>query len=416
MIVEEKGLCRDEVYGMWQRNFHDPAPYADFYFQEVYGKNQVLLNLSGKTMDSRDENHEQEDEGTIKGMLHLNPYLLHVQGKEVQAHYIVGVATDEEYRRQGVMKELLVETFSRLRNQGEPFTYLMPADEQYYLPFDFRFGMNQIEQEMECFGEVALKETGEYQYVDGLTDHLEEICFEENQKRDQQFAVHTAITPEYLRRMEKEARSDFARWITVKKQGKYVGRFVVGAENDYMVLSQICCMEKEERKMFLYHALSYCENAYHYGKYQLVLEESWQEDVLAAGNYAGLRLLPARKKGLIMFRLLHLERMGEYLKGKNAAECLFTVNDSWLEEQKGVYHWTMTKNGSQIRKIADSGEKLETGAVPDGGQITIGALTALIFEDRAHMDPEETAGLTTEGKALLEDLIPLRLSCIQEIV
>lgn len=117
-----------------------------------------------------------------------------------------------------------------------------------------------------------------------------------------------------------------------------------------------------------------------------------------------------------MFRLLHLERMGEYLKGKNAAECLFTVNDSWLEEQKGVYHWTITKNGSQIRKIADSSEKLETGAVPDGGQITIGALTALIFGDRAHMDPEETAGLTTEGKALLEDLIPLRLSCIQEIV
>ena len=62
---------------------------------------------------------------------------------------IVGVATDEEYRRQGVMRELLVKTFQELRSRGELFTYLMPADENYYLPFDFRFGMAQVEQELE---------------------------------------------------------------------------------------------------------------------------------------------------------------------------------------------------------------------------------------------------------------------------
>lgn len=418
MIIEEKGLCKEEVYGMWQRNFHDPVPYTDFYFQEVYGKNQILLNVSPEEMASWSEGEKQGEKMPIRGMLHLNPYLLHVQGKEVPAHYIVGVATDEEYRRQGVMKDLLVETFSRLRSQGEPFTYLMPADEQYYLPFDFRFGMEQMEQEVECFGKVALKDTGEYQYVDGLTDDLKEICLKENQIRDRQFAVHTAITPEYLCRMEKEARSDFARWITVKKRGKYVGRFVVGAENDYMVLSQISCVEKEERKEFLYHALSYCENAYHYGKYQLVLEESWQEDVLAAGNYGGVRLLPARKKGLIMFRLLHLEKMGEYLRGDKEAECLLTVADDWLKEQNGVYHWKMTENGSQIRKLSsiEEKEKLVADRVPDGGQITVGTLTEQIFGDRTHVDPEGYKGVTAEGKQLLENLIPLRLSCIQEIV
>lgn len=38
MIIRENGRHREEVYAMWQRNFHDPVPYADFYFTEVYGK------------------------------------------------------------------------------------------------------------------------------------------------------------------------------------------------------------------------------------------------------------------------------------------------------------------------------------------------------------------------------------------
>ena len=95
MISLEKGLRKEEVYAMWQRNFHDPVPYADFYFDEVYGKNEILLNL------------QEEDETVMRGMLHLNPYTLLLKGDSVNAHFIVGVATDEEYRRQGVMRELL---------------------------------------------------------------------------------------------------------------------------------------------------------------------------------------------------------------------------------------------------------------------------------------------------------------------
>ena len=98
------------------------------------------------------------DENLVKGMLHLNPYTLHVKGQPAEAKYIVGVATDEEYRRQGVMRELLVKTFQELRSRGELFTYLMPADENYYLPFDFRFGMAQVEQELEYLPELR-KET-----------------------------------------------------------------------------------------------------------------------------------------------------------------------------------------------------------------------------------------------------------------
>ena len=146
MIVWDDGTKKQRIYEMWQDNFHDPVSYADFYFKEVYGKNEVLIN---------------QEEDVAKGMLHLNPYLLHVNEQPVRAKYIVGVATDKEYRRQGVMKELLIESFQILRSRGECFTYLMPADENYYLPFDFRFGMTQIEQEVEYLPDLYIPEERE---------------------------------------------------------------------------------------------------------------------------------------------------------------------------------------------------------------------------------------------------------------
>ena len=51
MIIEDRERHKEEVCAMWQRNFHDPAPYAEFYFTEVYGKNEILLNLSGDSAD-----------------------------------------------------------------------------------------------------------------------------------------------------------------------------------------------------------------------------------------------------------------------------------------------------------------------------------------------------------------------------
>ena len=68
MIVWDNGTKKQRVYEIWEDNFHDPVSYANFYFNEVYGKNEVLLN-----------EEMSADENLVKGMLHLNPYTLHVK-------------------------------------------------------------------------------------------------------------------------------------------------------------------------------------------------------------------------------------------------------------------------------------------------------------------------------------------------
>lgn len=103
---------------LWRQCFHDPEAYEEFYFENVYPDNRVYF--------------EQD-----KGMLHLNPYLCHVGMQERTLHYIVGVATDERYRRHGVMRNLLQQALLDMKAYQEPFTYLMPADVRYYEPFGF---------------------------------------------------------------------------------------------------------------------------------------------------------------------------------------------------------------------------------------------------------------------------------------
>lgn len=112
---------------LWNQCFHDPEAYEEFYFETVYPDNRVYVDGE-------------------KGMLHLNPYLCHTGKEQKVLHYIVGVATDERYRRCGVMRGLLQKALADMRNNQEPFTYLMPADVQYYMPF----GFVRVQEEERC--------------------------------------------------------------------------------------------------------------------------------------------------------------------------------------------------------------------------------------------------------------------------
>ena len=121
MIVWDDGTKKQRVYEMWEDNFHDPVSYANFYFNEVYGKNEVLLN-----------EEMSADENIVKGMLHLNPYTLMVNGTEKESYYIVAVATRKEYRGRRYMAGLLRESLLDMYQAGVTFTYLMPAAEAIY--------------------------------------------------------------------------------------------------------------------------------------------------------------------------------------------------------------------------------------------------------------------------------------------
>ncbi|MCD8197627.1 MAG: GNAT family N-acetyltransferase [Lachnospiraceae bacterium] len=100
----------------------DTGRFVDFYYQYKTRDNKILV---------------LEQEGAAVSMLHRNPYTLIVNGYELCSDYIVAVATRKEFRHQGCMRALLERALCDMAYQGMPFTFLMPASEGIYAPFDF---------------------------------------------------------------------------------------------------------------------------------------------------------------------------------------------------------------------------------------------------------------------------------------
>ena len=117
----------DEVF------VEDADAFSELYYQIKAQDNQILV---------------AEDDGTIVSMLHRNPYTVRFRGTSIPAEYIVAVATKVTYRHQGLMRELLTKALRDMYADGRPFTFLMPADEAIYTPFDFRLMGNDDEESL----------------------------------------------------------------------------------------------------------------------------------------------------------------------------------------------------------------------------------------------------------------------------
>lgn len=100
----------------------DSKQFVDYYYQYKTRDNEILALKDGQRLVS---------------MLHLNPYRMIVNGYEMKSNYVVAVATHKDYRHRGYMRLLLEKALRDMAAQGMPFTFLMPASEGIYAPFDF---------------------------------------------------------------------------------------------------------------------------------------------------------------------------------------------------------------------------------------------------------------------------------------
>lgn len=121
----EHGKTRE----LWEKVFpEDTKQFLDYYYYIKARDNRIYV---------------VEEDQKICSMIHLNPYMLHIQEGRFPSVYIVAVATREEYRSRGYMRALLRKTLEDLYRDKMPFVFLMPAAEAIYTPYDFRFIYDQ---------------------------------------------------------------------------------------------------------------------------------------------------------------------------------------------------------------------------------------------------------------------------------
>lgn len=204
----EHGLTRalyEEVFS------EDSQSFVDYYYTEKTKDNQIYV---------------VEEDGKIQSMLHLNPYELNVNGTKKTAHYIVAVATRETYRGRGFMKALLEKALRDMNQEGESFTYLMPAAEAIYTPHGFR---TVYEQQLEY---CPIGEKGEVRLDNGVVcdvkpaekEDLPVLAEAENGALAAEgYQVYTIKSTAYYERLVREYASENAKLMIYYLNDRIVG-------------------------------------------------------------------------------------------------------------------------------------------------------------------------------------------------
>lgn len=201
---------------LWEGIFTEDTPeFLDYYYSVKSNDNEIYVI---------------EDNGEIVSMLHLNPYQMRVEDKIFKTHYIVAVATDERYRHQGLMRQLLNHAMQVMVDRGEPFTFLMPADEAIYKPFGFEFVYEQKREKVS--GKKC--EDSSLEIFEASLEHCQAIADFANEML-KNYDVVTWRDEDYYKMILAEQVSENGGILVAKREGEIEGVFCYAKEAEFEI-------------------------------------------------------------------------------------------------------------------------------------------------------------------------------------
>lgn len=218
---------------LWEEIFTEDTPeFLDYYYSVKATDNEIYII---------------EDGEKIVSMLHLNPYQMRIQDKIYQTHYIVAVATDERYRKQGLMRQLLTHAMQVMADRGEPFTFLMPASEAIYKPFGFEFVYEQKREKVvgkRCTDETLDIVTATEKDCQTIADFANEIL--------RVYDVVTWRDAQYYKALLSELKSEDGGILIAKKEARIIGVFPF-AKGEQLQLHEPLFHNQEHLEHVIYH-------------------------------------------------------------------------------------------------------------------------------------------------------------------
>lgn len=319
---------RQQTRHLWEQIFtEDTKHFLDYYYDVKTRDNQVFV----------------VEDSDIIAMLHLNPYEVRIEDCIQKLHYIVAVATDERYRRRGIMGQLLKHVFRVMYDRKEPFTFLMPAAEAIYYPYDFRYVYSRKEGELSGeFGETDLQ----------IRFATEEDC-EELARFANAFLTDYQVvsnrTKEYYEMILKEQKSENGGIVLAYRSGELAGSFCYAKGESYEIREPLFASVKDLKSSVA---------------------------VLLQGENQMIKCIDfgEEKRPIIMARILHLETFLKSLKLDADVDVFVELEDKFIEENNGVFHVVGTsKDGIQmVEKL----EQVESSVK----KIKMGEFTEMVFD------------------------------------
>lgn len=410
----EVRLLKQQEHGktrvLWEKVFQeDSKAFLDYYYFFKTRENSVYV--------------VEEDE-EIRSMLHLNPFLIQVGEGQFDVRYIIAVATEESYRKRGYMGMLQRKAMQAMYQEKQPFTFLMPAAEAIYTPYDFRFVYDQnvwkytvVEKQEQK--SLPVSEAGIGDGADLAAFFMEYFS--------ERFQIYAVRDEQYYQTMLFEQQSENGGIAILKRSEKIVGCFLYGDEDGLEIREPLYLKEYETE--FWAAVGKVCEK--HGQKEALVYAGISEEEKIGTVEFQ-------KQKPTIMVRILHLESLLRLLKTKagEQIDCSFAVLDSILTQNSRVWKLQSSpigesEEGEEAVKEADVAKEVEKQRLSDcetkiyvretedsEGVLSIAALTSLLFGYKSveEVAEEPDVFLSERLKGELKKIQPFDKIYLNEIV
>lgn len=410
----EVRLLKQQEHGktrlLWEKVFQeDSKAFLDYYYFFKTRENSVYV--------------VEEDE-EIRSMLHLNPFLIQVGEGQFDGRYIIAVATEESYRKRGYMGMLLRKAMQAMYQEKQPFTFLMPAAEAIYTPYDFRF---VYDQNVWKYTAVEKQEKKSLPVSEaGIGDGADLAAFF-MEYFSERFQIYAVRDEQYYQTMLFEQQSENGGIAILKRSEKIVGCFLYGDEDGLEIREPLYLKEYETE--FWAAVGKVCEK--HGQKEALVYAGISEEEKIGTVEFQ-------KQKPTIMVRILHLESLLRLLKTKagEQIDCSFAVLDSILTQNSRVWKLQSSpigesEEGEEAVKEADVAKEVEKQRLSDcetkiyvretedsEGVLSIAALTSLLFGYKSveEVAEEPDVFLSERLKGELKKIQPFDKIYLNEIV
>ena len=343
---------KKETIPLWKACFpEDTDRYLDYYYQEKAKDNRILA---------------KKEDGKIITMLHRNPYKIHMRDKLWEADYIVAVATEENHRSRGHMREVLTKALRDMNLEGRPFTFLMPAAEAIYLPFDFRFVWKKPRLVLKRQAEETLEKVP----VSGEADWEKAGQFMEKWLAERS-QIYTFRDTAYVRRLLRELESEDGELYFLKGEGE-----------EPLGLQGLTGREKKDQALL-------------YAREGLFEEKEGKTGIMA--RITALReFLPAFSLNVPESLTLNLE-----------------VEDKLIPENEGSFFWSLDEQGSSV-ELSQNNREMQAAQRIWTLKTDIGDLASWLF---GYEKPEELwQDMPEEMKKELEKIQTVHGIWLDEIV
>lgn len=375
---------------LWEEVFsEDTKAFLDYYYYIKTRENQIYV---------------VEEDGRLCSMLQLNPYRVRIGEKEFPSDYIIAVATRKPYRSRGFMGALLRTSLENMYERRLPFTFLMPAAEAIYRPYDFRYIYSQdtgeIPRRQASQGRIS-EETSPgicHNVVesDARLWEAEELSEFFREHFAPSWQVCTVRDADYYQTMILEQSSQKGGVRLLREDGRLRGVYAYAAESG---------LEIREPLYLEGFGKEFCRSVRELAG---TLAPDSQE---AIPVYACPLEFAAKKKPLIMARIVYLPALLEAMETKESdtVECSFAVIDPVLRKNSRVWKVTSRPGESQIHICETEDSE---------GVIPIADLTEVLFGRAGLPDIRERDGviLSDHLERELDKIIKLDHVWLNEVV